>query len=1134
MAAINREKLMRTAQGYVAAGKLDRAVKEYEKLLEQDPRDPTLLNTVGDLYLSLGKTSSAVEYFKRAAQKYIDEAFYGKGLAVYRKIVKSDQRNMENTEVLADLFMKEGLQSDAKKYYAEIGKAYLQSQNFSKAYQVFKKLGDLTLDDPAIHLKLANLSIQIGVRENARDSFQMAASILCRKGEFREAHDAIGKALEIDPGSISALKLLFKISMELREYGALKHALESALHKDPSNAALREMLGQSCLFEQNLEGALRCFEVLYAADESKVGLMCDLADAAVRLKDPDLAVSVFSRVANHLLSKRENGKVESFYQSVLKSFPKHVPALEGLADFYHKVSDNYNYIVTVEMLSVALMEKDENMKALSTLETLLTYEPKNERFQNYHRQVFQKLYPDEPYTPFGAQEEEESFEIPGQSIFQMDTAELSSGQAFDGRKESDAAIEIELLMSYGLRDKAKVKLKEKIQADPGDVVYREKLKELLKEEGDLKAAAAVCFELVNAYTLNGEHEKAGFCAEEGKNLDPNRFESELPTGLLTGKLEIRGEAELPTGALHGMGLEDDGADLSEDLSDILGMEDLPDEVKLPPRKAGPAVTGRATISQLSGAKEEGAVAEEEEIVLESLEDDGFDASMLVEAAEKNRAVRQEAPSKEPEADLFELLEAPIPEPSVTTPMSFPEKPAEIRIPHEAPAVKPKKRDSQMETDINIRLEQTLKSLEDIGLDASLLGFGNAPSPPPRQVGEISEDADAASLLSLLGVGPEPRAQERGRLVEPPSAPLVPSAQLVPELETGLQEVDFYLKLGFQDNARDELKKLHRSFPDHPEVLSRMGALGMKDLQEPKPALPVTRPASPVAPPPKAAVPRAPVEEPAPLDLDDEALMQDISADDVSIDLFNFIPPEPYAEEGKILLPSAEARKLSPDLSFIEGRASAARETEAEGMFAGIGADEIEDNFDIFSPHMEGGKPGADLADLSTDLPGAVTAGPQKAGAGMQSLFADLVEEANKIFVASGEDEDGDFDTHYNLGIAYKEMGLTDDAIGEFQKAYNLVKDESRSSPFIQACNMLSLCFFEKGIYKSAIKWCERGLESPGHQEHEYLALKYDMMNAYEKMGDAGKALDLGNEILEISIGYRDVAEKVKYLKNQAG
>ena len=153
---------------------------------------------------------------------------------------------------------------------------------------------------------------------------------------------------------------------------------------------------------------------------------------------------------------------------------------------------------------------------------------------------------------------------------------------------------------------------------------------------------------------------------------------------------------------------------------------------------------------------------------------------------------------------------------------------------------------------------------------------------------------------------------------------------------------------------------------------------------------------------------------------------------------------------------------------------------------------------------------------------------------MQSLFADLVEDANKIFVASGEDEDGDFDTHYNLGIAYKEMGLTDDAIGEFQKAFNLVKDESRSSPFIQACNMLSLCFFEKGIYKSAIKWCERGLESPGHQEHEYLALKYDMMNAYEKMGDPGKALDLGNEILEISIGYRDVAEKVKYLKSQAG
>ena len=65
----------------------------------------------------------------------------------------------------------------------------------------------------------------------------------------------------------------------------------------------------------------------------------------------------------------------------------------------------------------------------------------------------------------------------------------------------------------------------------------------------------------------------------------------------------------------------------------------------------------------------------------------------------------------------------------------------------------------------------------------------------------------------------------------------------------------------------------------------------------------------------------------------------------------------------------------------------------------------------------------------------------------------------------------DYETHFNLGIAYKEMGLVDEAIGEFQLAS---KDPARA---VECCSMLGLCFLEKGMPQLAIKWYRKGLEA---------------------------------------------------------
>ncbi len=117
----------------------------------------------------------------------------------------------------------------------------------------------------------------------------------------------------------------------------------------------------------------------------------------------------------------------------------------------------------------------------------------------------------------------------------------------------------------------------------------------------------------------------------------------------------------------------------------------------------------------------------------------------------------------------------------------------------------------------------------------------------------------------------------------------------------------------------------------------------------------------------------------------------------------------------------------------------------------------------------------------------------------------------------------DYETRYNLGIAYKEMGLVDEAIAEFQLA---AKDEGR---LLECASMLGICFIEKGMPKLAVKWFEKGLQAPGRGDEEYQGLRYDLASAYEQAGESGRALALFTELYGQDASFRDVADKVRQL-----
>ena len=163
-----------------------------------------------------------------------------------------------------------------------------------------------------------------------------------------------------------------------------------------------------------------------------------------------------------------------------------------------------------------------------------------------------------------------------------------------------------------------------------------------------------------------------------------------------------------------------------------------------------------------------------------------------------------------------------------------------------------------------------------------------------------------------------------------------------------------------------------------------------------------------------------------------------------------------------------------------------------------------------------------------------------------ALLADEVEETTRFRVQEKSptgDEDRDFAellnqfkekvsahvpaedsaAHYDLGLAFKEMGLLDEAITEFQIAL-------RTGPMrLKVYEELGDCFLQKGQFNIAEKVLRRALDARPEDEHDLLGVYYYLGRAYEELGRRDEARDAFERVLGMDISFRDVAHRLSRL-----
>jgi len=146
---------------------------------------------------------------------------------------------------------------------------------------------------------------------------------------------------------------------------------------------------------------------------------------------------------------------------------------------------------------------------------------------------------------------------------------------------------------------------------------------------------------------------------------------------------------------------------------------------------------------------------------------------------------------------------------------------------------------------------------------------------------------------------------------------------------------------------------------------------------------------------------------------------------------------------------------------------------------------------------------------------------------LSEMFGELKQELEEE-VAAGDD---DPETHYNLGVAFREMGLLDEAIAELQKVCTSIDHGKAFSQPVQTYTWLAQCFLDKGVPDAAIRWYEKALNIPGLDDEARLAINYELGSACETAMDKPAALRHFTSVYGSNIDYRDVAERIQALKS---
>jgi tetratricopeptide (TPR) repeat protein len=826
---------METARRAVEKGQVDKAIREYQRVVQEDPKDVRVWLKIGDLYAKKGAKPEATETYTRVAKFYSDQGFYLKAVAVYKQILKLDPRLVEINLKLAELYRQLGLISDALQHFEMVAAYFHREGKNREALATVRQLVELDSENVATRIKLAELYSKEGMVAEAVTEFGQAC-------DFLRAHNRVDDFIKV------AERLLW--------------------HKS-DNIGLNKELATLYLRRGDPRRALQKLQICFKADGRDVDTLALLAQAFQALEQRGKTVSVLKELARILTESNQRTQAADVHRKILEFVPEDPDSRAflgvGAPDPSEELIVDDNMLVEEPEIAVQRFTPRPMMGNPTGSFPLVRAEDVP-GVNTYDSAEFSGV---EIADSDDSDDSDSDTGTDSGLDFQMvqESSSSSYQSSVRGEANSDAIAKIltetDVYIKYGLQQKAVEHLHRIFELDPDSIEARERLKDILVGQGQNHEAVSQLIHLATLFAPANPDRAEGYL-REAQQLDPGN--PDINDVAVRYRLDLAGEPEVE--------IVDDPLDFSRDAQPGYGgQSDQGYALGSPP--GGDFYPDHPDFgADLGGPTEFAAAPDYNFAAPETLSGEPLPSaySSSIGGGDSYRLEGSPPPSAFPQPSPPRELSVPGPFGTEGEPaydfeldlggddesMSFDPLPtAEERITAEGAS------DSGIYTlsDDDIILEDD-SAVEGVTVEVSLdqveaqialpdepsqnLNFEQMPiNAPPRHLEDIdSTDLRSAEAARKAMFGEESRSgldPIRGPVALPEDATMDAPLETLggdatvegASLEDDLDEVDFFVAQALYPEARDILENLLVRYPNHPLVSAKLEEVLSLETSQPE-------------------------------------------------------------------------------------------------------------------------------------------------------------------------------------------------------------------------------------------------------------------------------------------------------------
>jgi len=1062
--ALNKRKVLEAARKHAQKGAKAKALKEYNKLLKEDPRDAKLLLEVGDAYRRWGQNEEAIAQYGKVAQQYRQDGFDARAVAVFKQILNLDSKNYAAYVSLSELYQRMGLDSEAVGALQTAADGYHKEGRKAEALDLLRQMAALDPTNTTSRLKVAELLRQEGMESEAVTEYQAVAAELETQQDRDQLITVLERLLEVKGDDVGALTTLVRQLMDAGEFSRAEPLAVRALNAD-TDAPQYELLMD-----------------LYAqmGDESK------LADATRGL------AKLF----------RDRGDEER-----ARELMQRLPAEEMAATTGSRLAVDVSEAEVPDLEDEELLDDDDEFLPLDD-EMGADASPELD------------LGEGEPALDLGSDDSELSLDLEDEAPPEAAAEAVAEVPLPEGDPDQLLA-EASVYLRYGKRDQAIASLRGILAQDPDHRPALEKLGEAYVDDGQNSEAVQVWLRAAEQMRVCGDAESLSVLRDRIAALDPVVAEqigevdlsAQLPEVPEAPPAEALVEQDTPVDLDLDLDLDlEVDLDLDDAMEDVeanhtqaaLDFGTEPDDFMIELDDDSITFDGPPAVDSPEGAEtettEEASLEFEVEVEAEglSLDDDSNAADVSGDVEFDLDADEEHELGGEVEMDVESALAD-----DVSAEFDF--DGGELTSPPTASA-------AGQSTTTTARIAEELEEAEFYlaqsmydeaeGLLQRILDIvPNHPSALLR-MGEIAaarggEPDDAVSQTNMA-VSAEPAVDfeitarfddDTEDLAAADDEDATQSEIDAASDDVG-DEVTFEIDVDFDDDVGLNAESVEAADEDSTET--NLSAVSEASEESP---LKLTSEES------------STTEFVA--DSEDDSDVELEVDDDVDVDVEMDVGGEAIEDEAAVEEPAEEES---------DGVAAAVAEEAAPAVEVEATADEAvpvdaAESFDLREA----------LADvLDEDEPLADSNGESGVLSTVEDGFESIFSDFKKGVTATLDE--GDFDTRYDLGIAYREMGLYEDAIGEFRVCLD---SEARR---FDSLYLMGICARDLGRFDDSVNHLEQALALPDLPESKMAGVYFDLAVAEECSGNPDRACISLRRVVELEPEFPGAAAMLERLE----